>query len=124
MGRKKIYRPESRSEQNKKKYLSSPTHKQVLEFVNELNVSCAQFERFWGWPSGVIKKMPWKGLPAKYWHVIYEKIKPAYGVGYAIKHMTDATRPKPIIKQKKIATTPKQAETNALLLARLRQQLN
>lgn len=123
MGRKKIYKPESRTEQNKKKYLASPTHKQVIEFVKEFGVSCAQFERFWGWPEGVIKKIPFKGLPAKYWHVIYEKIKPAYGIGYASKHMAKSVIKKPT-KQKKIATTNQQSHTNELLLERLNKQLN
>lgn len=69
---------------NRRIYLKAPTYEQVTEFINELGISGAQFERFYGVAAGTLRQVAVGNttLPAKHWHIIYEKIKPAYGVGY------------------------------------------
>jgi hypothetical protein len=76
--------------ENRRKYLKSPTFEQIEEFINELDVSYAQFERFFGMKTKTINrvKIGERGLPAKYWHIIYERIKPAYGVGFASDYVS------------------------------------
>lgn len=66
------------SNENRAKYLYAPTFEQIEEFRKLLKLSRPVFERFYGIPLGTIKDVK-KGkikLPAKYWHIIYEKIKP------------------------------------------------
>lgn len=67
-----------------KKYLKAPPVEMVLAFIEELDVSYAQFERFYGMYEGLIKNMKTgnKQLPIKHWAIIYEKIVPQYGTGY------------------------------------------
>ncbi len=120
----KKYTPLSRADENRRRYLKEPTYEQVKNYIqNEQKTSLAQFERFWGMAAGTIKKMPNQGLPAKWWHVFYEKITPAYGVGYASKQSSKKQYSKLPIKPKKEAVI-KQTETNNLLLEKLKQQLN
>lgn len=64
--------------------MKAPTYDQVKAFISELGITAAQFERFYGIAKGTMKQVKFGNttLPAKHWHIIYEKIKPAYGVGY------------------------------------------
>lgn len=68
---------------NVKKYLKAPTAEQVIEFVEEVGVSDMQFERFYEMAPFTIKKIRcgYRTLPKKYWHFIYEKKVPVYGIG-------------------------------------------
>lgn len=68
------------SDKNRAKYLKAPSILEIDTFIKELQVSDAQFERFFGMPfntMGVVRNGQRK-LPAKYWHIVYEKIVPAY----------------------------------------------
>jgi hypothetical protein len=69
---------------NVKKYLKAPTAEQVIEFVEEVGVSDLQFERFYEMSNETIKNVRrgYRQLPKKYWHFIYEKIVPTYGISY------------------------------------------
>jgi hypothetical protein len=57
----------------------------IMDFLKELNVTASAFEKFYGIPQGTIKviKHGDRNLPARYWHIIYEKIHPKFGVGFA-----------------------------------------
>lgn len=74
----------TKAQQNRTKYLKAPTLEQVESFITKLKVSGAQFERFYGIPDGTIRqiKLNKRSLPAKFWHIIYEQVKPAYGSGF------------------------------------------
>lgn len=73
-----------KARENRKKYLKAPTPEQVKEFVTELQVSSRQFETFYGIPTNTILQVVSgsRNLPAKFWDIIYERKKPAYGVGF------------------------------------------
>lgn len=101
-------------EENLKKYLKPPSSIQIDEFLKELDVTTAGFERFYGIAHGTIRKIRHgdngRILPCKFWHIIYEKIKPAYGVGFMPqqppkieismpKRATTIHQPKPISKK-------------------------
>lgn len=72
--------------ENEKKYLKPPTLMQIEQFLKELDITTASFERFYGIPLGTIRKIRHgdngRYLPVKFWHIIYEKIVPAYGSGF------------------------------------------
>lgn len=90
---------------NRKRYLKAPTVEQVNNFIEELGVSALQFERFYGIPDHTIPRIRvgTRDFPRKYWHIIYEKIVPTYGDGYA-KAMSlkkkVTKKKKPAIKKK------------------------
>ena len=69
---------------NLTKYLKSPTLEQVEEFRLELGITKLQFERYYGMPRRTLNKLitDTGGLPVKFWHIIYEKIVPTYGIGF------------------------------------------
>lgn len=85
--------------ENRKKYLKPPTKDQVLAFVKELGVSYAQFETFYGIAKGTIGlvSIGERDLPTAYWHIIYTKVKPAYGSGFLNSGVNKITT-KPITK--------------------------
>lgn len=69
---------------NRAKYLKAPSLKEIDSFIKELNVSDNQFERFFGMAYntiGPIRANRGK-LPAKFWHIVYEKIIPSYSTDY------------------------------------------
>jgi len=72
------------SNRNREKYLKPPTVKQIVEFIDSLDISVSQFERFYGLPSNHIHKVigGQRNLAAYAWHIIYEKVKPKYGAGF------------------------------------------
>lgn len=74
----------NKANQNRRIYMKAPAYEQIMEFIKELDISGSQFERFYGIAKGTIRQVAFGNttLPAKHWHIIYEKIKPAYGVGY------------------------------------------
>ena len=66
------------AQDNRAKYLKPPTYQEIEIFRKELGVRIATFERFYGIALGTIKKIR-KGkenLPAKLWHIIFEKLYP------------------------------------------------
>lgn len=67
---------------NLRKYLKAPTIEQVSSFIKELGVSDVQFERFYEMKIGTMKKLRsgYRNLPRKFWHFIYEKKVPTYGL--------------------------------------------
>lgn len=69
---------------NKKKYLEAPSWHKIEEFIAELGVSYHHFERFYGLSYHTLTqvKAGTRRLPSRYWHFIYEKIKPTYGSGF------------------------------------------
>lgn len=72
------------AQDNRAKYLKPPTFEEIDDFRKLLGVRVATFERFFGITVGTINKIK-KGerdLPANKWHIIYEKVKPAYGSGF------------------------------------------
>jgi hypothetical protein len=105
---------------NMETYLKPPTAAQVIEFVDELEVTMTQFERFFGMPYGTIRqaKGDFQPLPAKFWHIVYEKIKPAYGVGYFNPDQTPGKK-----KKAKVATTVPHENDNSALLDKLKDNL-
>lgn len=60
---------------NKLKWLNPPTIEQIEAVYKKLNVSGADFERFYGMPKGMIAKVRRgdKPMPAKYWHLFFEE---------------------------------------------------
>ena len=69
---------------NKRKYAKPPTWEQIESFIEELSINRYAFERFYGIPYHTLTqvKAGTKQLGSAYWHIIYERIKPAYGVGF------------------------------------------
>ena len=72
------------SYENERKYLKQPTWEQISDFIKEQGVSMYAFERFYGIPYNTLTqvKAGTKNLATRFWHFIYERIKPAYGVGF------------------------------------------
>lgn len=106
--------------ENKSKYLKAPTFAQIREFMDELGISTlTRFERFYGIPHSTLRMISYGGreLPAKFWHIIYEKIKPAYGVGFLPSHkeLVENIATKRLEPTKVIKTKPKTEIGNRLL---------
>lgn len=68
----------------RRRYFKPPTLEEIMDFINEQNVSCAQFERFYRIPKGIMKQVRIgnRDLPVKYWPIIYEKAVPKYGTSF------------------------------------------
>lgn len=64
--------------------MKAPTFEQIDNFIKELRVTGAQFERFYNIPKGLIKHIKYgsQKLPVQFWPIIYERLVPVYGVGY------------------------------------------
>jgi hypothetical protein len=71
----------SETSEIKKKYLKEPTIEQVLSFIEEVGVSYAHFEYYYGMAEGTIRnfKCGVKKLAVRYWPIFYERIIPKYG---------------------------------------------
>ena len=69
---------------NRRKYAKPPSWEQIDAFVQEMGMNIYHFERFYGLPFNTLAKVKGgsKNLGSPYWHIIYEKIKPAYGAGF------------------------------------------
>lgn len=119
------------AEQNRAKYLHAPPYKMIEKYVKgylKLK-SMKQFEKFFGIPSGtlILVNMGLRELPAKFWHIVYEKLRPNYGVGffnpetfqleYTTPKKKKEVKPKPVIVNKQ------QEAVNTLLLDKLKEQL-
>jgi hypothetical protein len=72
------------AEVNRLNYGQPPSWEQIESLVNDMNMTYAQFERFYGIPYNQLTQIRTgaKKLPAYAWHFVYEKIKPAYGIGF------------------------------------------
>lgn len=83
---------------NRRKYAKAPSWEQIDAFISELGMSFNHFEKFYGIPYNTITqiKSGQRELSSPYWHYIYERIKPAYGVGFIEDYTTN--RPKNRIK--------------------------
>ena len=78
-------------EQNKTKYAHAPSWEQIEELMAEMKIeSIYHFEKFYGIPFNVIAqiKSGKRTLPCKFWHIVYERIKPAYGAGFIAESTT------------------------------------
>lgn len=75
---------------NRAKYMKAPTWEQINHFILELGVTVAQFERFYDIPAKTLfnVKTGERALPARFWHIVYERIKPAYGAGFIGEYAT------------------------------------
>jgi len=89
------------SDINKSKYLKAPPIELVEAFIKELDVSEAQFERFYSIPQATVSKVraSQRKLPPAYWHIIYEKIRPIYGAKYQ-SLVINKSLAKPLAKKK------------------------
>lgn len=107
------------AKQNRLKYLKAPPLEQILEFVKELEVTEAQFERFYGIPAKTISqiKVGNTPLPAKFWHIVYEKIKPMYGAAYY------ARKKEPKQKKSGVTTSKQEFPHGNKLLDQLKDKL-
>lgn len=83
---------------NRRKYAKPPSWEQIDAFIKELGMNMYHFEKFYGIPFNnlVQVKSGKRNLGAAYWHIIYERIKPAYGVGFIEDYTTN--KPKKRIK--------------------------
>lgn len=81
-------------ELNKKKYAKPPSWKEIDAFIKELGMNPSHFEKFYGIPFNTITqiKAGTKRLGSAYWHIIYERIKPAYGVGFIEDYTTNVPK--------------------------------
>lgn len=97
---------------NTAKYSCAPTWKQIESFMKEMGMRMYRFERFFGIPFNCLTKVK-KGdqaLPAKFWHIIYEKRKPKFGAGFIGDLTEEIINGKP--KKKKIAVRKKENYTS------------
>ncbi len=85
---------------NKSKYGAPPTWEQIYAFIKETGMSMYHFERFYGIPYNTLTqvKSGKRNLFSAYWHIIYEKIKPAYGVGFIGDFTTEIINGEPVKK--------------------------
>lgn len=99
----------SNAKENRAKYLEPPTFDQIDAFRKLLNVRVATFERFFGISKGSLRKIK-KGerkLATDKWHIVYEKIIPAYGSGFLNEKMDtgkNMAKKQAATKKKKIST--------------------
>lgn len=108
------------SNENRAKYLYAPTFEQIEEFRKMLKLSRPVFERFYGIPLETIKQVK-KGkmnLPAKYWHIIYEKISPQV---YSIHFKPKSQLPSKGIKKRVDTTLQNTSNTILNALEKLKQ---
>lgn len=103
--------------ENLSKYLRAPDHGQVVDFIKSLGVSSAQFGRFYGVPLDTIKSVACgrRLLPVRHWHIVYEKIKPAYGAGFLNKGAITIKSKPDIVYKKKRANYVSKKPTNTKL---------
>lgn len=75
---------ETVAEINRKKYLVAPTWEQIESFISELGVKMYHFEKFYHISFNTLTqvKAGTRQLAAEHWHIVYERIKPAYGAGF------------------------------------------
>lgn len=73
---------------NKAKYARAPNWDEIESFMKETGMCLAHFEKFYGMPFKSLNhvKMRDRNLAAKFWHFIYERIKPAYGAGFIVDY--------------------------------------
>lgn len=73
---------DKQAEANLKKYLKAPTVIEISNFIKELGITDVQFERYYKIGKRTIGRIRnnQQNLPPKYWHFIYEKIVPTYGL--------------------------------------------
>ena len=69
---------------NKAKYANAPTWDEIKDFLDEIGMTMAHFEKFHGLTELHLAhvKMGQRKLVTKCWHIIFERIKPMYGAGF------------------------------------------
>lgn len=69
---------------NTAKYPLHPTWDEIQDFITETGMSYNRFERYYGIPFNQITQIKKgdKKLCPKYWHFIFERIKPKFGAGF------------------------------------------
>ena len=79
---------------NRRKYAKPPSWEQIDAFISDLGMSFNHFEKFYGIPYNTITqiKSGQRELSSPYWHYIYERIKPAYGVGFIEDYTTNVPK--------------------------------
>lgn len=99
-------------------YLHPPTVRMLLAWIEELGVSYAQFERFYGFIEGTIKNIKYKGraIPVKYWPVIYEKTP----LSEIDKKFIKKYKEEKIVRCKKVAPKKEQPVVSTSILNKLR----
>jgi len=72
---------------NVHKYLKAPSLAEIDAFIKELDITDAQFERYYKMPDRTISKIRFENrpLPKRFWHFIYEKIVPQYSLSFTSK---------------------------------------
>ncbi len=100
------------------KYALPPKWEQIESLINEFGMSYCQFERFFGLNYNLICqiKSGAKRLPPHAWHFVYEKVKPAYGVGFIEEYSPTKQKPKPIKRMPK-STHPIHDSTHDRLIS-------
>lgn len=103
---------------NLKKYLKPPSIIEISEFIRELGISDLQFERYYELPFRTIGKIKnaQQNLPAKFWHLIYEKIVPVYGLSEStlVLSPVQSKKNKTLKKATKTAESTKKVAINRL----------
>ncbi len=97
---------------NQAKYAIPPSWNLVQEWLDRFKMKQYHFERFFGVPFNTMTqvKSGARILPQYLWHIIYEKIKPRYGVGFVIetqkmKELNERVKMSRKSKLKKSSTT-------------------
>lgn len=125
----------SQASDNKAKYLKPPSLQQIEAFVADLGVTCTQFEKFFGIATGTIKQIRLyentepkpqyeRKLPAKFWHIIYEKIVPAYGSGFLEHPDKKIKLPAINFKIKEVTKSVTKSDENIIISDTLRDLLD
>lgn len=85
---------DNQAELNRKIYGKAPTIQEIESFLTEAGFNYAQYERLVGMREGTIvdAKIDYRPLPAKFWHLIYSRIIPAYGAFCGFKKPKTANR--------------------------------
>lgn len=76
------------AEINTAKYPNPPTWAEIESLIDEMGMSYNRFERYYGIPFNQLTQIKKgdKKLCPKYWHFIFERIKPPFGAGFIVEY--------------------------------------
>jgi hypothetical protein len=79
---------------NRRKYAKAPSWEEIHAFIKEMGMNMYHFEKFYGIPFNTMAqvKSGQKKLGSPHWHIIYERIKPAYGAGFIEDYSTNTSK--------------------------------
>ena len=88
---------------NVHKYLKAPSLAEIDAFIKDLDITDAQFERYYEMVPQTIKNIRngYRPLPRKFWHFVYEKIVPSYGVTYQNSKLKFSSKKSSVKSQRK-----------------------